>query len=48
MTTDWIATLKEQGDLTKRLAVEVPKALGNPELTLDQASRLYRLVEKSA
>ena len=48
MGTDWIATLKEQGELTKRLAVEVPKALGNPELTLDQASRLYRLVEKSA
>lgn len=48
MGTDWIAILREQGELTKELAAEVPKALANPDLTLDQASRLYRLVEKSA
>ncbi len=48
MATDWIAILKEQGALAKKLSSEVPKALQNPNLTLDQASRLYSLVEKGA
>lgn len=48
MATDWLATLKEHGDLANRVATDVPIALGDPSLTIDQASRLYRVVETGA
>ncbi len=48
MATDWAATLKEQGDITDRMVEDVTFALGHPNLTLDQASRLYRAVEQGA
>lgn len=40
--TDWIATVKEQGELTKKLSVEVPRVLANPGLTFEKASQLHR------
>lgn len=46
MATDWIATLKEQAQLAHRFAKEVPSALGLPNLTMDQASRIHGMVEK--
>lgn len=48
MATDWFATLAEQGEIAKRMARNVPEALGHPDLTLDLASRLYREVEQGA
>jgi hypothetical protein len=47
MATDWIAALKEQAQLAQRFAREIPKALANPELTLDQASQIYDFLEKA-
>ncbi|WP_163269677.1 hypothetical protein [Chelativorans alearense] len=40
--------LRERGEIAKRMGNAVPEALGHPNLTLEQASRIYRLVEKSA
>lgn len=48
MATDWIATLKEQARLAQRFAKEVPTAIARPDLTLDQASRIYGMVEKGS
>lgn len=48
MPIDWIATLHEQGDVVAQMSSDVPKALSHSDLTLDQASRLYRAVEKGA
>ncbi len=48
MSTEWISILTEQGDLAKRMARDVPIALGHPKLTLDQASRLHNAVEDGA
>lgn len=48
MTLDWIGILKEQTEIAQRLAVNVPAALLSRDLTLDQASRLYRDVEHGA
>ncbi|MHA6687786.1 hypothetical protein [Mesorhizobium sp. A556] len=46
MATDWIALLGEQAQLARRFAAEIPKAISRPDLTLDQASQIYDLVEK--
>jgi hypothetical protein len=48
MSEDWIATLQEQGDFARRMAADALKILDHPDLTLDQASRLYRAVEEGA
>lgn len=48
MAIDWIATLREQGDIAKRLAKDVPMALSDTSLTLDQASRLNGIVENGS
>lgn len=48
MTTDWIATLREQGVLAERVAATMTRAHADPNLTLDQASRIYRIVEQGA
>lgn len=48
MKNDWLSILRMQGDLAKSMAEDVPKALDDPKLTLDQASRLYNAVEQGA
>lgn len=48
MAIDWIATLREQGDIAARFTKDVPTALSDASLTLDQASRLYQAVEKGS
>jgi hypothetical protein len=45
---DWIAALREQGDLAKRVSKEIRAALDRPDLTLDQARRICGLVEMGA
>lgn len=41
---DWIATIRAQGDIAKRMSEEIPKALGNPDITSQQLNQLYKLV----
>jgi hypothetical protein len=48
MSTDWITTLTEQARLVQRVTKETSAALAVPELTLDQSSRIYAMVEKGA
>ncbi|MFC6486926.1 hypothetical protein [Nitratireductor sp. GCM10026969] len=48
MSEDWLEVLREQGEIAQRMARDVAELLGHPGLTLDQASRMYRLVEKGA
>jgi hypothetical protein len=48
MATDWIQILREQGDLAQRAAEQVPRAISDPDLTLDLASKLYAAVERGA
>lgn len=48
MATDWMATLREQGALANEMAASVAQALAHPNLDPDQASRIYRLVERGA
>jgi hypothetical protein len=48
LAIDWIATLKEQGDFAAQMSRDVKTALSHSDLTVDQASRLYRTVEKGA
>lgn len=45
---DWLATLKKQRELAGELAREVPRTLAAPELTLEQAGKLYRALERQA
>lgn len=45
---DWLEALREQGEIAQRLATSVPKVLGDPKLTLEQASKLYGMVERGA
>lgn len=40
--------LREKGDSAKVLAKEVPRALADPEITLDQATALYQQLEQHA
>ena len=48
MAVDWIATLQYQADLVMEVAQNVANALGASDLTIEQASRLYRMVELGA
>lgn len=45
---DWLDVLGKQGEFAKKLAIDVPKALMNPELTLDEAQSLYKIIDKAA
>lgn len=45
---DWLATLKKQRELAGELAREVPRTLAAPELTLEQAGKLYQALERQA
>jgi hypothetical protein len=48
MATDWIATLQEQTEFVTQIADDVERTLALPNLTVVQASRLYRVVEQGA
>ena len=48
MAVDWVATLQEQADLVIDVAKDVANALDASDLTVEQASRLYRMVELGA
>lgn len=48
MAAEWISRLKWHADLIEKLVQEVPKALARPSLTLEQAGRLYTVIEKGA
>lgn len=48
MAIDWVATLQEQADLVMDVAKDVDNALAASDLTVEQASRLYRMVESGA
>lgn len=48
MAIDWVATLQVQTDLVLEVSTEVSKAVDEPDLTVEQASRFYRLVEQGA
>ncbi|WP_457300458.1 hypothetical protein [Phyllobacterium sp. P5_D12] len=46
MTIDWIATLQEQAEFANQIADDVKQALEIPDLSVAQATRLYRVVEQ--
>lgn len=48
MATDWLRLIQEQGEIAKQMAADVPRALADPDLTLDNASQLYGAVERGA
>jgi hypothetical protein len=48
MAIDWVATLQVQADLVLEISTEISKALDASDLTIEQASRLYRKVEQGA
>jgi hypothetical protein len=45
---DWINLMRAHTEMTKEMASEVPKALADPDLTLEMASSLHSAVEKLA
>lgn len=45
---DWLATLREQIELGKQMAREVPQTLADPAVTLEQVNRLFRALEHQA
>jgi hypothetical protein len=45
---DWIAALRQQGDLTKKVSKDIRIAIDHPNLTLDQAVRIHGMVELGA
>ena len=48
MGIDWIAALRQQGDLAKKVSKDIRIALNHPNLTLEQATRLHGMVELGA
>lgn len=48
MAIDWFATVSAAGELAKTAAQDVPIALANERMTLDEASKLHRTVEMRA
>lgn len=46
MAAHWLETIRESGELAKRMATEVPKVLGNPDLTTEQANQLFNSINK--
>lgn len=41
-----VARLKQHADLVQQLVKQVPAALAKPSLTLEQVSRLHRVIQK--
>ena len=48
MTIDWISTLQEQAEFANQIADDVKQTLEIPDLSVAQATRLYRVVEQGA
>ena len=48
MAIDWISTLKEQSDFINEVARDVSLALASQNLSIAQASRIYRSIERGA
>ena len=48
MQVDWVDTPQEQADLVMKVARDVANELDASDLTMEQASRLYRTVEQGA
>ncbi|WP_454917276.1 hypothetical protein [Xanthobacter sediminis] len=48
MPKDWLSIIKERGEVVKGIARDVPPMLAAPDLTLDQATRLYQVLEGHA
>jgi hypothetical protein len=46
--TDWLATLREQAKVGEQMAAEVSRMLSNPDISLQQVSRLYNALEQQA
>jgi len=48
MDVDWSARLREQSRFAKRMASELPAALSDPRITIDEAEQLLRTVKNCA
>lgn len=48
MGVDWVATLQVQADLVMKVSDDVAREFETSERSMEQASRLYRMVEPSA
>ncbi|NTI03471.1 hypothetical protein G6K88_15720 [Agrobacterium rhizogenes] len=48
MAVDWVNVLKVQGDIARNMAKNVPEVLSRDDLTMAQASQVYRMVETCA
>lgn len=48
MSTDWFAEVSDAGVAAKKAAAEIPRHLGNPDMTADEAGSLYEVVERGA
>lgn len=48
MTIDWLSTLQEQAEFANQIADDVKQTLEIPDLSVAQATRLYRVVEQGA
>lgn len=48
ITTDWLATLREQTNIGKQMAHEVPLMLARPEVTLEQVRQVFGALDHQA
>ena len=46
--TDWLATLREQADIGKQMAHDVPLMLAQPDVTLAQVRRVFGALDHQA
>ena len=46
--TDWLATLREQADIGKQMAHDVPLMLAQPNVTLAQVRRVFGALDHQA
>ena len=46
--TDWLATLREQADIGKQMAHDVPLTLARPDVTLEQVRRMFVALDHQA
>ena len=46
--TDWLATLREQADIGKQMAHDVPLTLVRPDVTLEQVRKLFVALDHQA
>ena len=48
MVIDWVSTLQEQSNFINQIARDVSQALASPNLSIEQASRLSRSIDRGA